>query len=315
MHPQPLGLLVMAYGTPRAPEDIEPYYTHIRGGSRPPASLLQELCDRYAAIGGLSPLTRTTTAQAARLQSAVGRRFPSLRFKAYVGLKHCAPFIEDAIDAMAADGVGSAVGIVMAPHYSAFSVQTYNDRARARAALTGLRLSTLREWYRQPQFVACWAERLASMLLSVPAAERQQTLVIFSAHSLPLRTLETSDPYVAQIEESARLIAAAACVEDYVVAWQSAGRTPEPWIGPEIRDEIRRSWQVDGMRTFVCCPIGFVAEHLEVLYDNDIECRAVIEELGGRYLRPAMPNVDASFIEALADAVSPLLQAGAAVIA
>lgn len=310
-----IGLLVMAYGTPRGPDDIEPYYTHIRGGRRPPAPLLQELRDRYAAIGGLSPLTRTTTAQAARLQTALERRFPPLRFKAYVGLKHCAPFIEDAIDTMAADGIGRAVGIVMAPHYSAFSVQTYNDRATARAASAGLRLGTTHDWYRQPRFVACWAGRLASMLASLPAAERQRTLVVFSAHSLPLRTLDTGDPYVQQVEESAGLIAAAAHVGHYVVAWQSAGRTPEPWIGPEIRDQIRKAWRIDGFRTFVCCPIGFVAEHLEVLYDNDIECRAVIEELGGRYLRPAMPDVDALFIEALADAASPLLQDAAPVVA
>ncbi len=309
------GLLVMAYGTAHRAEDIEAFYTHIRHGVSPTPALLEELKSRYQAIGGLSPLTAITAAQGEQLERSLNARYPGRNFKTYIGYKHTAPFIEDAVAAMHADGITEAVSLVLAPHYSAFSVQGYNDRAiQSAKKLGGPVLTITPSWYRQPKFIRHWASRIEAMLAAMEEAERAKTVVIFSAHSLPQKILQNDDPYVQQVEDSARLIAAAAKLQHFAVGWQSAGRTPDPWIGPDVCDLTRQLWQAPGYRTFVYCPIGFVADHLEVLYDNDIECRAVTDELGGSYRRPAMPNTDPSFIECLADVVAehlpqPLRQA------
>lgn len=299
------GLLVMAYGTARRAEDIEAFYTDIRHGSRPSPELLAELNARYRAIGGLSPLAAITAAQGEHLERCLNARFPYKNFKTYLGYKHAAPFIEDAVAAMHADGIVEGINLVLAPHYSGFSVQGYNDRALQSARkLGGPVLSVTPSWYRQPKFIRYWATRIEATLAAVPAAELAKTVVVFSAHSLPQKILQDGDPYVQQIEDSARLIAAAAKLRHFVVGWQSAGRTPDPWIGPDVRDLTRQLWKAPGYRRFVYCPIGFVADHLEVLYDNDIECRDVVAELGGTYVRPAMPNTDPLFIECLADVVA-----------
>lgn len=299
-----IGLLIMAYGTPRTLDDLEPYYTHIRGGEPPTAELLKQLRRRYVAIGGSSPLLRITRDQASALEAQLRRRGKAVRIKTYLGMKHAAPFIEDAVHAMHADGIQRALALVMAPHHSDFSTRRYAERAeRAARGLGSPRIEVIPAWYQQPKFIAYWARQIRTALASLPADQQARALVVFSAHSLPLRVANDSDPYPGQVEASARQIAAAAGIQQYVLGWQSAGRTQEPWLGPDIRDLTGEMADCAGYQVFIYCPIGFVSDHLEVLYDNDIECRAVAEEHGARYLRPAMPNMDPLFIAALGDAV------------
>lgn len=299
-----VGILVMAYGTPDHIAELPAYYTHIRQGRPPSAAQLEELGARYRAIGGSSPLGRVTRAQAEGLASELQTRFPDIDFRSIVGFKHARPFIEDAVAALHALGIRTVVPVVMAPHDSGSGIRSYFDRAAQAAENLGMNMCpAVSGWYRQPGFIQFWAMRIGALLSSLPPAELRRTLVVFSAHSLPIRVLD-GDPYPAQVTDSADLIAAAAGVGHHTVAWQSAGRTPEPWLGPDIRDVVRDAWDSGAYRDFIVCPIGFVSDHLEVLYDDDIECRALIETLGGRYLRPPMPNADRRFISCLSDAVA-----------
>lgn len=303
-----VGLLVMAYGTPRSPEEIEPYYTHIRRGRKPPQELLDDLKRRYEMIGGISPLARITEEQTKALEKELNSRFEDRSFQAYIGLKHITPFIEDAVKKMHEDGIEEAVSIVLTPHYSVMSVQSYNDRAKKEAETNGgPAIHFIDSWYDEAKFIQYWADRLKETFSAIPKEEHDKTVVIFSAHSLPERILKLNDPYPKQLEETAKLIAEKAQIPHYATAWQSAGNTPEPWLGPDVLDLTRQLAEEKGYTSFVYCPVGFVSDHLEVLYDNDIECKQVTEELGVRYYRPPMPNTHPDFIKSLADAVEKRL--------
>jgi ferrochelatase len=311
MPQQSIGLLVMAYGTPHSPDSIESFYTHIRHGQRPSDALLQDLKDRYRAIGGISPLARITKAQADALATSLNARGSGQSFKAYIGLKHAEPFIEDAVAAMHQDGITQAVALVLAPYDGNASVQGYGARAQAAAArLGGPVIMTVSGWYRQEKFIRHWAGQIKAAFATIPEDDIGTTAVVFSAHSLPKTMAGANGNYLRQLEESARSIARAAQLRHYATAWQSAGRTADTWLGPDIRELTRDLYNRGGYRTFVYCPTGFVADHLEVLYDLDIECRDVVNELGGRYIRPAMPNAATLFIDGLSDAAMDALAHG-----
>lgn len=304
-----IGLLVMAYGTPRKPEEIEPYYTHIRRGRKPSAEQLQDLTKRYEAIGGVSPLAKITEEQTAVLESMLNAKRNDIRFKAYLGLKHIDPFIEDAVRQMNEDGIKEAVTIVLAPHYSTFSVKAYNGRAVEEAEnLGGPKMLTIDSWYKEEKFIHYWAQRVTETMSEIPPAEKDKAVVIFSAHSLPEKILKTGDPYPQQLEETAALIAKEANISHYAVGWQSEGNTPDPWIGPDVQDLTRDLHEQDGYTHFIYCPVGFVSDHLEVLYDNDYECKVVTDQLGASYYRPAMPNTNETFMQALVSAVEKRLR-------
>ncbi|MFC0296398.1 ferrochelatase [Geobacillus jurassicus] len=299
-----VGLLVMAYGTPYREGDIERYYTHIRHGRKPPQEQIDDLKARYRAIGGLSPLAKITKEQAKRLEERLNEVQDEVEFRAYLGLKHIEPFIEDAVERMYDDGIKEAVGIVLAPHYSTFSIRSYNERAKAAAEkLGGPVIYTIAQWYDEPKFLQYWAEQVKRIFDAMPEQEREKAVLIVSAHSLPEKIIAAGDPYPKQLEETAKRIAEQAGVAHYAVGWQSAGQTPEPWLGPDVLDLTRQLHQECGYTSFVYAPVGFVADHLEVLYDNDIECKQVTEEIGARYYRPEMPNTNPLFIDALAAVV------------
>ncbi|RYL95652.1 ferrochelatase [Sporolactobacillus sp. THM7-4] len=299
-----IGLLVMAYGTPYRKEDIIPYYTAIRHGRRPDDEQIEDLTRRYQAIGGSSPLAELTRQQAALLEKRLNERETQHSFKAYLGLKYIHPFIEDAVQEIHEDGIEQAVALVLAPHYSRFSVQSYSDRAVAQAEKAGgPRILPVQSWYREPGFIGYWVRQIKKTLEQIPESGRDETVVIFSAHSLPKKILNNGDPYPDQVRETAEEIVRSAGIRHYAEAWQSAGKTPDPWIGPDVLDKIRELRSVDGYRNFIFCPIGFVSEHLEVLYDNDLECRSLVEKLGGKYYRPPMPDTDPQFLDALASSV------------
>ena len=298
-----MGLLVMAYGTPYTEEDIERYYTHIRHGRRPSDELIDDLKGRYKAIGGLSPLAKITAGQAEALEKQLNSIQDEIEFKAYLGLKHIEPFVEDAVQQMHDDGITEAISIVLAPHFSTFSVKSYNGRAQDEAAKFGMKIQSVESWYDEPKFIQYWVDQLKDVIGKMTSDERDNFALIVSAHSLPEKILQLGDPYPKQLEETAKLIAEGAGVSNYAVGWQSAGQTPEPWLGPDVQDLTRDLYQEKGFKAFIYIPVGFVAEHLEVLYDNDYECKVVTEEIGAGYYRPDMPNVKPAFIDALATIV------------
>ncbi|MFC7370058.1 ferrochelatase [Fictibacillus iocasae] len=302
------GLLVMAYGTPRSLDEVESYYTHIRRGRKPAPEQLAELTERYEMIGGISPLAKITEQQAQKLQDRLNEMFTDREFKSYLGLKHIDPFIEDAVQQMKEDGITEAVSIVLAPHYSTFSVKSYNGRAADETAkIEGPSILSVESWYDEPGYITYWANGIRDIFSDLPEPEKNETVVIFSAHSLPEKILQSGDPYPQQLQETADQIAKEAGITNYTIGWQSAGNTPEPWIGPDVQDLTRDLYEEHEYKHFIYCPVGFVADHLEVLYDNDYECKVVTDELGVAYHRPPMPNTEPEFIDTLAQVVKKAL--------
>ncbi|MDB5083545.1 MAG: ferrochelatase [Bacilli bacterium] len=297
-----IGVLVMAYGTPRRTEEIEPYYTHIRRGRPPEPHQLAELVSRYEAIGGVSPLTDNTEKQARGLEALLNQRQPDTRFRVYTGMKHAHPFIDETVNQMRDDCIERAVGIVLAPHYSAMSVGTYIAGAEEAAKQDGPAFSFVQSWHLEPAFLASTAARVRDALDQFPLGERQDVPVVFTAHSLPKRIEELGDPYAGQIRESAAAVTGLLGHSKWSCGWQSAGRTPEPWLGPDIL-ELIRAIHDHGTNKLVVCPIGFVSDHLEVLYDLDIEAQALVKQLGMTLVRTKSPNDEPLFLQALADAV------------
>ncbi|GAF65698.1 ferrochelatase [Bacillus sp. TS-2] len=300
------GLLVMAYGTPRSKEEIEPYYTHIRHGRKPSKEALEDLTNRYEAIGGISPLAKITEDQASKLESFLNEVVEDREFKAYLGLKHIDPFIEDAVTKMQEDGIEEAVSIVLAPHFSTFSVKSYNGRAKEESEkINGPTIQSVESWYKEPKFIQYWSNQIKKTMEQISNPEK--SCVIFSAHSLPEKILQNGDPYPEQLRETAELIAKEAGINQYEIGWQSEGNTPEPWLGPDVQDLTRTLFENHGYTSIVYCPVGFVADHLEVLFDNDYECKVVTDELGIDYYRPEMPNSKPEFIECLATVIQKKL--------
>ncbi|WP_050614247.1 ferrochelatase [Bacillus testis] len=299
-----MGLLVMAYGTPYKEEDIERYYTDIRHGRKPTPEMLEDLQRRYKAIGGISPLAVITEAQAKGLEEHLNAVQDEVEFKAYLGLKHIEPFIEDAVDQMKADGIEQAVSIVLAPHFSTFSVKSYNGRALAQSEkIGGPKITCVESWYDEPKFIQYWVDRMNETVDSMTDEEKENYVLIISAHSLPEKILLQNDPYPDQLRETAEMIVKGAGVKNWALGWQSAGNTPDPWLGPDVQDLTRELYEKNHYQAFVYIPVGFVAEHLEVLYDNDYECKVITEELGVSYYRPKMPNSQPQFIDAVSDVI------------
>jgi len=301
-----VGVLVMAHGTPRSIEELPAFYTEIRRGRPPSAEQLAELEARYRAIGGTSPLNDVTGAQVAGVARALERRDPG-RFTVAGGAKFAPPRIEEAVDELVRRGVERIVGVVLAPHSSRVSVGDYARRAAealsARPDGEGaVALEMVDHWYDEPELVTLLAQRVGEALGALGAPPGARRHVLFTAHSIPAAVVEAGDDYPDQLQRSARLVAEAADLDRWSVAWQSAGRTGEAWLGPDVNtviEELARS----GTDAVVICPIGFVSDHLEVLYDVDIEARATAARVGIGFGRTASLNDDPRLSEVLADVV------------
>jgi len=311
----PTGVLVMAYGTASGPDDIERYYTDIRGGRPPTAEHLEELKDRYAAIGNVFPLLEITRAQADGIVERLNERGGEGSFQAYLGMKHSPPFIPDTVARMRADGVERAVGIVMAPHWSGMSVETYIERVEAAAADGGPAFAFVRSYHDEPAFIAFLVRRVADARGRLDADVHDRAAFVFSAHSLPVRTVEdgsqrckycmmcgTSCRYRDGLQDTADLVARELALPNHTIAWQSAGRTNDPWWGPPIEDVIA-DLAKEGYPAVVVCSAGFVADHLEILYDLDIEAQEIADRAGIALVRTEMPNADPGYLDVLAEVV------------
>ncbi len=294
------GVVVMAYGTPAAPGDVGAFYTDIRRGHPPSAEQLADLQRRYAAIGGVSPLAERSAAQVDALRRALASRSPGHFIVAY-GAKHSPPKIEDAVDSLTDQGAGAIVGIVLAPHFSAMSVGEYLERARERADTRRLRSNFIERWGTNPVLIDVLAERTLDAITGL-GRKPDEVEVVITAHSLPVRILETGDSYPGELAETAALVADNAALPRWRTGWQSAGRTQEEWLGPDILDELDRL-AAEGATAVVVCPAGFTSDHLEVCYDLDIEAKARAEELGLAFARTASLNDDPRIATALAELV------------
>ena len=303
---QRTAVVVMAYGTPRTKEEILPYYTDIRRGRPPTDEALQDLINRYEAIGGLSPLKKLTEDQRDALQRELDAIQPG-HFQVFLGLKHATPFVEEAVAEIVQQGFTRIVGLVLAPHFSSYSIGQYMGRVREAAAPHGIEVTGVESWARNDEFIDFLATDMKKKLASLP----ERTKVLFTAHSLPQRIIDGGDPYPDELRATAELVAERAGLtrwSQWSIAWQSAGRTPEPWIGPDILEVIdsigttRTSAEpIDGVLVSAC---GFVADHLEVLYDLDIEAAHRAETHGLAFARTACVNDDAKVMASLARMVA-----------
>ena len=284
----------MAHGTPASVAEMPEYLTLVRGGRPPSPDLVAEMRHNYEAIGGRSPLTEITQAQAAALAARLGPGVPVA-----VGMRNWRPFISDALEELAASGADRVIGIPMAPQFSTLSVEKYVTAARA-SAPTNVRIEPVRTFHAHPLLVDAFAERLRA------AAPASGELVVFTAHSLPQRVVDNGDPYATEVAATARAVAERAGVREYELAYQSAGRTPEPWIGPDLGELVRRRAR-GGVRRFLVAPIGFVCDHTEILFDIDIQAAAAAREHGATLRRTESLNVSPTFIAALEDIVRRML--------
>ncbi len=303
----PVGVLVMHHGTPPALDEVPAFYTEIRRGSPPPPELLHDLVRRYQAIGGTSPLGARTAAQVAGMAARLRQLAPG-RFVVRHGARFAEPRIEAAVAALAAAGAQRVVGLVLAPHSSVVSVGEYRRRATAAAAeVGGLEVEVVDHWHDSPGFAELLAGRVRTALGQLPDGRRTAATVLFTAHSVPQRVVDAGDTYPEQVHRSAAAVAAAAGVPRWSVAWQSAGRTAEPWLGPDLLKVIAGLPEA-GVTACVVCPIGFVSDHLEVLYDIDVEAAAAARAVGLPLVRTSSLDDDPDFCDVLARVV---LQAAA----
>jgi len=298
------GLLVMHYGTPASLNDVLPYYTHIRGGRPPTKDLLDDLVSRYKSIGGPSPLTEISQRQAELIQAGLHNRGISARL--YVGAKHTHPFIAEAIEIMVSDGIQNAVGIVLAPHFSTYSVASYQKYAlEALDKLNAdMKFKMLERWGDLPEFIDALGTRLQTALSGLVLDE---TLVIFSAHSLPAKILETGDPYKSELLATSELVAKATAIPHWTFAFQSASTTGEPWLGPDVLDAIESN--KGKYKNIVSCTVGFISDHLEVLYDLGVEAREKCKDLGLNFKLCEVINGDEKVFDALAEKLADLYKA------
>jgi protoporphyrin/coproporphyrin ferrochelatase len=292
-----LAVLLMAYGGPGNLAEVEPYLLDVRGGRPTKPQLVEEIRARYARIGGRSPILEHTRAQAAGVGRALGTGF-----RTYVGMRHWHPYIKDTVAQIRRAGARRVVGVVMAPHYSGMSVGAYEKKLlEAAHESEPLEVALVRSWWEQPEFLETMANRVRQALQRFSKPSEVQ--VIFTAHSLPERILATGDPYPEELKASAAKVARRLELGEWHFAYQSAGATNEPWLGPdagELMTKLAREKRVDAM---LLVPIGFVCDHVEILYDIDIEYQALAKRLGVQLERTASLNDDPGLVAAVAQVV------------
>jgi ferrochelatase len=283
------GVLLMAHGTPSSLDEMPEYLRLVRGGRPPSDELIHEMRENYAAIGGRSPLTDITEAQAAALRARLGDGVP-----VEVGMRNWDPFIKDGLARLAAKGASRVIGIPLAPQFSTLSVQKYIDSAKA-ALPSGVAFESVESFHAHPLLLDAFAGRVRE------SAPKPDEAVVYTAHALPVRVIEAGDRYADEVAASAAGVAARAGITTYDVAYQSAGRTPEPWIGPELGQLIDDRSATT--RRFLVVPIGFVCDHTEILFDIDIQAARTAREFSTSLRRTESLNTSALFIATLEDLV------------
>lgn len=307
----------MAYGGPASLDDVEPYLLDVRGGRPTSPELVAEIKERYRRIGGRSPLLEITRAQAHALETRLNS--DGRNFRVYVGMRHWHPYIREAVTQIIADKIAHVVALCMAPHYSRMSVGAYFEKLRAAQSELGaaLDITFIESWHDHPLLIRAIVEQVQAALKRFPPSSstplpvgegRDDVQIVFTAHSLPERILREGDPYDTQLRETARALAARLGLAQWRFCYQSAGRSGEPWLGPPVEKVVVELADA-GQKNILVVPIGFVADHVEVLYDIDIEVKRLAEARGARLERTESLNTSPTLIEALADIVKSKLKA------
>jgi ferrochelatase len=291
-----IGVLVMAYGGPNNLDQVEPYLLDVRGGRPTSPEIVHEVRERYRQIGGRSPILERTQVQAAALQSALN----DPRFRVLVGMRHWHPYIKEALMQMAEEGITHAVGLAMAPHYSRLSIGAYYREVQE--AGVPVEIARIERWHLLPGYLDALAGRVREALARFPAEARADVPIIFTAHSLPKRILEWNDPYPDELQATVAGLMERLEPHPHEFAFQSAAISAEPWLGPDAGEIIQRLAD-QGRRHILIAPIGFVAEHVEILYDIDIVYRQQADQLGVHLERIEMLNTAPAMIAGLADLV------------
>lgn len=294
---QIIGVLLMAYGSPDTPDDIEPYYTHIRHGRAPTAELLAELRERYRLVGGRTPLSDISEATRSLLERRLNEESAN-QYRVILGMKHWHPYIKQAVEEMAHEGIQRAVGLILAPHYSTRSVAEYYGYVEEAQRILGtsIALERIDQWHLFPPFLEAVRCRIQAQLEQFPADA--DVTVVFTAHSLPEKILESGDPYPDQLMETSRALVDLIGLHHWTFSYQSAGRTPDPWLGPDLVETVHRLAD-EGVRNILVASIGFVSDHLEILYDIDYEAQEAAREEGITLRRTEMLNASPDFVEGL----------------
>lgn len=297
-----IGVLLMAYGAANSIDEIEPYLADIRAGRPPSPELIKEVKHRYQVMGGESPLLEITRRQAQALETRLngGAR----RFKVYIGMRHWHPYIKETVAAMAQEGIRKMVALCLTPYYSKMSVGAYYQKLEEAVAASGVAFEIVRveSWNDHPLLIEAIAQKISKALDRFQEDLRPKVPLLFSAHSLPERILAEKDPYPAKLHETVELVMKKIGPNPYRFAYQSRGRTPEPWLGPDASAVIDALYD-QGHRHLVMAPIGFISDHMETLYDVDVMYRKQAESKGMRLERAESLNAAPTFIEAMASVV------------
>ena len=293
-----IGVLVMAYGGPDHIDEVEPYLLDVRGYRPTAPEIVHEVRERYRQIGGRSPIREQTQAQAEALQAALNKT--SRQFKAFVGMRHCHPYIRDSLAEMQGQGIQQAVGIAMAPHYSRMSIGAYYKKVEE--ANSPIAFARVEDWHLEAGYLDALADRVYAALERFPAERREGIPIIFTAHSLPQKILEWNDPYPSQLTETVCAVMERLEPHSHAFAFQSAAISSEPWLGPDA-GKIIDQFASEGHKDILLCPIGFVCEHVEVLYDVDIVYQRLAKGLGVHLERIEMLGTAPKMIEGLASVV------------
>ena len=294
------AILLMAYGSPNSLDEVGEYLRQVRGGRSSTPEEIERLTERYRQVGGQTPLLKITLAQAKALEERL--QSERLDSPVYIGMKHWHPFIEDVVEKIVSDGSASIVGLALAPHYSRLSIGGYSDAVRRSLASIGRRVpfAMVESWHDQQSLISALSRRVRDGLGKFD--DPDSAVVLFTAHSLPKKFVADDDPYWSQLQETSQFVG----IRSWDFAFQSAGQPIESWMGPSIKEKIAEL-SGKGFRELLVCPVGFVSDHLEILYDLDIEAKSYAASLGTRLNRTGSLNVDPEFIDAIASRLRPLL--------
>ena len=302
----PIGVLFMAYGGPESLDEIAGYLSDIRHGRPTTTAVLDEITNNYRSIGGASPIMGLTKAQIDGAMAHLDEGGEG-RFKAYLGMRHWAPWIEETVGQMLDDGIERAVAIVLAPHFSSMSIAKYQAKVKAGLELYrgDIDVTYVDAYFDADLLIEAFAARVREGIEQFPEDERDDVHVVLSAHSLPVRILKMGDPYQDQLWTTARLIAQRAGLREDQWSWsyQSEGRSPEPWLGPQLEDHLPTLHETRGIDKVVSQAVGFVSDHVEILFDIDIEAQKAAQERGMTLVRPPSLNDDPRFTRLLAELV------------
>ena len=301
------AVILMAYGSPNSLDEVSDYLSQVRGGRGSSLDEIEHLKNRYQRVGGRTPLLQITKAQSEALEKKLAAQ--DIPARVSYGMKHWHPFIEDVVEKIDLDNPAALIGLALAPHYSRLSIGGYEDSVRRGLAKkdSKRRFIMVKSWHLQPSLIRALSSRVSNKLCEMD--DSGETALVFTAHSLPVRAVSEDDPYKVQLLQTSKLVAEEANVTKWHFAFQSASGPQGAWLGPSLKEKISELSR-NGTKQILVCPVGFVSDHLEILYDLDVEAKEYAESHGIVLDRTTSLNEDPGLIEALAATVRPILVDG-----